>query len=228
MTKLLLVEDDPVMYKLLEYHLQQENKYTITWARNAGEALALSREPFDIILLDVMLPDISGIELCEQLRSRHHCPILFISCLDQSDTVISALSAGGDDYIVKPFDTKVLDARIQANLRRVHFDKYEKTNNVLRCGEIALDANTRELIKGDKRYKLVSLEYQVLSFFMQHPGRTYTAGEIYQEVWGKPSYGDVRTVTVHIYNLRQKLEDDPKEPRYLVSEWGKGYTFLPE
>lgn len=225
MIKLLLVEDDRTISRIISYHLKETEKYEITCAYNAGEALGASRDKYDVILLDVMLPDVSGIELCEQLRKWHNCPIIFISCLDNSDTIIKALGMGGDDYITKPFDTKVLEARIEANLRRVHMDSYTKKENVLVCGDLRLDAETHTLWRGEKSFRLEMMEYQILAFLMQHPGRVFTAAELYQQVWGKPCYGDARTVTVHIYNLRQKVEEDPKNPVRLTNIWGKGYCF---
>ena len=122
MTRILLVEDDPAIAEIICDYLSELEEYQITVAPNAENALILSVSPFDIILLDIMLPDVNGIDLCSRLRTRLHCPILFISCIDDTDTIVNALAKGGDDYIVKPFDTQILHARIQANLRRIRMD----------------------------------------------------------------------------------------------------------
>ena len=131
MIRILLVEDDDEIARIIKYYLGQEEIYEIVRGRNADEAITLSRDWFDIILLDVMLPDENGIELCSKLREWHQCPIIFISCLDDSNTIISALEKGGDDYITKPFDNKVLSARIQANLRRVQMERQAQVKNVM-------------------------------------------------------------------------------------------------
>jgi len=228
MVRLLLVEDDQTITDIIRYYLEKEECYDIVTAASAGEALAFARDRFDVILLDIMLPDVSGIELCGQLRKWHKCPVLFISCLDNSDTIVRALETGGDDYIVKPFDNKVLHARIQANLRRVMMEKSGDAKNQIECRGFTLDASGHFIQKDGQRIRLMDMEFLVLSFFMRHPNQIFSAGELYKKVWGKPSYGDVRTVTVHIYNLRKKIEADPKEPRYLKSAWGKGYVFDPK
>ena len=118
MTKVLLIEDDPLVAKVILYYLEQAETYETTWAHSGGEAFAHAREYFDVILLDILLPDADGVELCGRLRNWQACPILFISCLDNSDTIVQALEAGGDDFITKPFDNKVLVARVRAVLRR--------------------------------------------------------------------------------------------------------------
>ena len=208
MIRLLLVEDDKTIAGIIKYYLTEEEEgYEVVWAASAGQALAAARDQFDVILLDIMLPDVSGIDLCAQLRKWHSCPVLFISCVDNSETIIRALEMGGDDYIVKPFDNRVLDARIQANLRRARQPQGSESFNTLECRGFTLDASTHQVYKGEQVLQLVPMEFSILSFLMQHPGQTFSAGELYKKVWGKPSYGDVRTVTVHIFNLRKKIED---------------------
>lgn len=227
MIKVLVVEDDPEIAMIIQYNLVQDESYELTWASNATDALMKSRDDFDIILMDVMLPEMSGIDLCEKIRQYHHCPIIFISCLDDNDTIISALEKGGDDFIVKPFDNKLLDAKIKANLRRVEMDRKE-VSNFLECESFRLDAQTHTVVKKNgERFALVQMEFYILSFLMQNPNRCFKAGELYKYIWGKPSMGDNRTVVVHIHNLRKKIEEDNANPRYIKSIWGKGYLFDP-
>lgn len=230
MDRVLIVEDDKEIARIIRYYLSQDNLYEVVSAASAEEALFLARDAYDIILLDVGLPDQSGIDLCAQLRQWHDCPILFISCLDDSNTIISALQQGGDDYIVKPFDNEILHARIQANLRRWRNDRQQKkTVNELRCASFTLNAQTHELTKTDGTcYPLVPMEFKILAFLMQHAGQCYKASELYNHIWGKSNYGDHRTVVVHIHNLRKKIEQDPAEPQLLQSVWGKGYCFIDE
>jgi len=228
MIKVLLVEDDPLIAQIVQYYLQKQGSYELEWARDCGEAMASARDHFDVILLDVLLPDANGIDLCAQLRKWHHCPIIFLSCIDDSETIVRALERGGDDYIVKPFDNKILEARIQANLRRIRMDHEEAPENLLSCKGYILDAREHVVYKGKEKIALSPMEYRVLRFFMQNPKEYYNSDELYKKIWGKDYYGDVRTVLVHVHNIRQKTEDDPSNPRYLKNVWGKGYIFDPK
>lgn len=226
MIQILLVEDDNAIAMILKRYLTQSGKYELTIASCAEQALQAACDRFDIILLDIMLPDISGIDLCKILRERHKCPIIFISCLDNSDTIIRALSMGGDDYMTKPFDAAVLEARIEANIRRVHMDAVQENLNIIECNGIELNAHTHDILRDGQNYHLEDMEFQIMLFFMQHPDSVYSISELYEQVWGHPCYGDIRTVTVHIFNLRRIIEDQPKNPKRLVNIWGKGYCFL--
>jgi len=230
MIRVLLVEDDTVLARIIQYYLEQEAYYETTWVKTAGEALSVARQRFDVVLLDVMLPDVSGIELCEKLRAWHSCPIIFISALDDTRTIVNALEMGGDDFITKPFDNQVLAARIQANLRRAANAAVPEAENKnrLSCRSFSLDANRQKLCFQDgKEVSLSQMEFRILLFLMQNPNRYITAKELYKKVWGKDSYGDVRTVLVHIHNLRKKLGED-KEQKHLKSTWGEGYLFDPQ
>lgn len=229
MLKLLLVEDDRTIAKIIGYYLDQTGEYAITHVKTGGEAIAAARSRFDIILMDIMLPDIDGVELCRTLRAWQDGPILFITCIEDDDMVVAALEAGGDDYLVKPFDNKVLHARIKANLRRARMDaKPPAPGGKWQYETFRFDAERQLLVKGENTYRLGNMEYRILLHFLLHPRQYFSAGELYALIWEKPSYGDVRTVQVHMHNLRKKLEDDPANPKYLRSEWGKGYFFDPE
>lgn len=225
MNRVLLVEDDPLISNVLLYYMEQEEIYHVTCARTAGEALSKARDKFDVILMDILLPDANGIDLSERLRTWHDCPIIFISCLDDSDTIVRALSAGGDAFISKPFDNKVLIACIEANLRRYGVQPVSLPNNIIESAGLVLDANRHVIIKDGTEIKLSGTQFRLLSFLMANIGRQFTPRELYKHVWGSSSVGDTRTVLVHIHNLRHKLEDDPANPKYIVMEWGKGYTF---
>lgn len=195
------------------------------WAENAAKALDLCTHEISIILLDIMLPDVNGVDLCTQLRALVYCPILFISCIDDEDTVIQALETGGDDYLVKPFSNKMLLARIQANLRRI--EGAPKTPGLIQFPRFAINTNEHVLIVSGNTYHLSSIEYDVLLYITRHPYRTISLDEIYEAVWNAPSHGDVRTVISHVYNLRKKLETDPKKPEIIRSVRGFGYYFSP-
>lgn len=228
MIRILLVEDDAEVARIIKYYLCGDERYEVVWAKNAAEAVIASHDWFDIILMDVMLPDQRGIELCTCIREWHNCPVIFISCLDDSRTIIEALEHGGDDFIIKPFDNQVLEARIQANLRRVRMEHSEPVTNQLACPGFALNASSHTVCRGEKCYSLPPTEFRILSYMMQHPGRCFRSSELYHLIWGRSSYGDNRTVVVHVHNLRKKIEADAARPQYLKSIWGKGYLFDPE
>lgn len=227
MVKVLLVEDDSVIARIIEFYLKQESLYEVVWAKTSGEAVAHARDQFDVILLDVLLPDVNGIELCAKLREWQDCPVIFISALDNSDTIVNALEAGGDDFITKPFDNKVLVARIEANIRRARQSHPELGQGALVCKGFSLDMTRRTVARAGRETRLSPQEFQILSLLMQNAGRYFSADEIYRRVWGRNSYGDTRSVVVHIHNIRKKIEDVEK-PRYLKNVWGKGYVFDPE
>ncbi|MCI8514342.1 MAG: response regulator transcription factor [Lachnospiraceae bacterium] len=225
MIQVLLVEDDEFIAKVLIYYLKNRGNYQVNYAKTSGEALGRARDAYDIILLDVLLPDADGVSLCRQLRQWQDCPIIFFSCLDDSDTIIRALDAGGDDFLVKPFDNDVLLARIEANLRRSRRDFRDVPKEEVTAGGFRLNVSDNRLYKDGREIALPPMECRLLAFLMQNRGKYFSSEELYRRVWGKESLGDVRTVLVHIRHLRMKLEEDPGNARYLKSIWGKGYTF---
>ena len=225
MIRVLLVEDDADIMKSVCDNLNDLGDYRIACAESAEDALRIGAE-FDVILLDIMLPGRNGIELCGLLRKRYTCPIIFLSCLDDSQTIIEALGQGGDDYVVKPFDTLVLHARIQANLRRIRMErKTDNAGSILRCGPFEMHNSDEHVTKNGKRISLLPIESRLLAFLMQNEGRFYKAKELYREIWGQDDMGNVRTVLVHMHNLRAKIEDNPENPRFILNVRGKGYTF---
>lgn len=225
MVRVLLVEDDPAISDITRYFLTSQPGYSVACARSGGEALAHARDSFDVIIMDILLPDTDGISLCATLRQWHRCPIIFSSALDDTDTIVRALQMGGDDFIAKPYDNKILLARIEANLRRVRMEAQRQKESRVALGPFALDDDASRALRSGQPLNLSQMEYRLLSWFLRNPGRYATAEEIYHALWGRESQGDARTVQVHIHNLCRKIEDDPTQPRYLRSEWGKGYIF---
>ncbi len=225
MHRILLVEDDATIAKIIQYYLSEHKVYEVVWAKNAAEAEAAATPGVDLILLDIMLPDTDGLTLCTRLREKTSCPILFTSCIDSEDTIVSALELGGDDYLTKPFTSKILHARIQANLRRRETQKREARK--LAYPDFSIDETGQAIVRGGQRVPLSPIEMELLLYMVDHPGRVITLGEIYEAVWGKKSFGDVRTVIVHVYNLRKKLEPDAGESRYIKNLRGRGYLFDP-
>lgn len=228
MIRVLMVEDDPVIRDTTRYFLESQQNFSVTCADTGGEALSHAREIFDVILMDILLQDTNGVDLCQRLRSWHHCPIIFTSCLDDTETIVRALELGGDDFVSKPYDNKILLARIMANIRRVQMDAAEPSANGYHCAAFSLDANSHCVQKGAASIHLADIEYRILNLFVRHPNTFFTANQLYAKIWGKDSLGDVRTVQVHIHNLRGKIEPNPAKPVYLKNVWGKGYIFTPE
>lgn len=227
--RVLLVEDDPEIARIVRRYLADDG-FEVTWCRSTGEVMALPDVLFDAALLDIVLGDGSGLDVCARIRAAGDCPIIFVSCLDDSDTIIKALEMGGDDYIAKPFDERVLVARLKANLRRagsLHRDA--SLRNRYEFAGFSLDVESRTVQTASGRAsKLTPLEFQLLTFLIRNPGVYYPTTELYGNIWGKNSYGDTRTVIVLVHSLREKVEEDPSSPRYLVNSRGRGYAFMPD
>jgi DNA-binding response OmpR family regulator len=226
MAQILLVEDDHEICEILQFYLLQKPSYSVTVAHSAEEALALMPlRNFDLILLDILLPDENGLDLCEKLRQTTFCPIIFISCLSDDETVIRALTMGGDDYLIKPFQAPVLLARIEANLRRYSVSRTDNGASPLRAGDLTLDPARHTVARNSVPLALSPTEYELLAFFMRNPGRFIRFDELYEAVWQRPSMGDLRTLFVHIAHLRQKIEPDPSQPIYIRTHMRDGYIF---
>jgi len=224
MDRVLIIEDDREICEILEYYLTRDQRYAVTVAHSAEAALPLVKEKaFDCILLDIMLPGLDGISFCMQLRKRIYCPILFISCLDDDETIIQAMNMGGDDYLVKPFSCSVLMAYVDANIRRSRMRHPEES--VLKSGFLRLDPSRHSVQKHGETVILSPTEYEILHYMMRHKGEFMAFESIYKSVWDSPSGGDVRTLFTHVGNLRKKLEDDPREPVYILTHQRSGYVF---
>lgn len=168
MIRVLLVEDDPVIRDATCYFLKSRQNFEVVCAETGGEALSHARENFDVILMDILLPDTNGMDLCQRLRSWHHCPIIFTSCLDDTDTVVRALELGGDDFLAKPYNNKVLLARIMANIRRVQMDAAEPSVNGYHCAAFTLDSNSHCVEKDGQSIHLADMEFRILSLFVRY------------------------------------------------------------
>lgn len=223
----MLVDDDELVADNICNCLSAESQYDVVWVKTAAEAIERSKECFDAILLDVVLPDADGIELCGQLRENRSCPIIFVSRLDDSETIVRALDCGADDFLAKPFDDAVLAARIRANIRQDSRKSPSKSTVKYTCSGFEF-LDDRRIIKSDGQEAVLSpIEAQILIYLMQNPNTYITGEELYKQVWGRESFGDIRTVVVHIHNLRQKV-DHAENPVFIKNIWGKGYLFDPD
>jgi DNA-binding response OmpR family regulator len=229
MKRVLVVEDDVDLsvittFNLVKQGYQVDQAYTCKQARQL-----LDKNKYDVILLDVALPDMQGTELCAAIRSECDCPIIFMSCLSDSDVIITALKNGGDDYMVKPIDYDVLNVRIDAIMRRMQKPEPEpevqeiKEEGMRYFRSFQVDTRYHRIIRGEEEMDLSSIEYALLAYMMDHPDVLLLYQELYRQVWGNESFGDIRTVMVHISNLRKKL--DPDRRGVIGTVRGAGYIF---
>jgi DNA-binding response OmpR family regulator len=225
----LVVEDEEGIRELIRLFLLKKG-YKVIDAEDGYEAMdLLAKENPDLILLDIEMPGINGLEVCEQIRMQTKLPILFVSYRKELSYKIQGLEAGGDDYITKPFDFNELEARIRAILRRNGWSNGEDEKlSILQYNNIKIHIDSRELYIDDKPVRLYHKEFQLLLLLAQTPNRVWTAEQLYDRVWGYYSEGDIQTVKVHISNLRRKVEKDPANPIHIRTVRGFGYKFAAE
>ena len=223
MFRALLVEDDKDLSVITQMNLMHA-KYEVDVAYTCAVALEFLRSnSYDLVLLDMVLPDSRGDVLCQKIRSACDCPIIFISCLDDSQTIVNALRSGGDDYMIKPICYEELLARADAVVRRTDSSrKYAQSGQkVLR--QFSIDTVRHRVLRGEEEIVLSSIEFDILSFMCEHPDELLLYKQIYESVWDSDSLGDVRTVMVHISNLRKKI--DPERTGIIETVRGAGYIF---
>lgn len=220
----ILVVDDDASIRLLISDTLADLGLSVTQAASGEEALALLEgERFDLILLDIMMKGIDGLEVCRRVRGRVDCPILFLSAKDSVKDITQGLGLGADDYLTKPFELEVLAARVEAHLRRqLRSAPSSPRRGCIRIGEICLDTENMSATHTGEPVALSTRELELLSYLMSHAGQTLSRERIYRDVW-KTEYGDLSTVAINIKNLRLKL--DP-EWRYIKTVWGQGYRFV--
>jgi two-component system KDP operon response regulator KdpE len=223
---ILVVDDEPSIRRFLRVSLTGHG-YTVSEAKNGLSAVdsMVSARP-DLVILDMGLPDISGLDVVRQVREWSTVPILILSVRDREIDKVEALDAGADDYLTKPFGLAELLARIRSALRRSSLIR--DTGTVFRCHELTVDLTARSVVMGDKRIQLTPTEYELLKTLVQQAGRVLTHHQILTKVWGEQYAGDAHMLRVNVSNLRRKLEPDPVRPRYLITEPGVGYRFRSE
>ena len=226
--KVLIVDDDRDIVNLISDILTDEG-YVVDKCYNGRSAIQkIKSEEFDLIILDIMLPDVDGLEVCKKVRDEIHVPILFLSAKNKSIDKVLGLEIGADDYITKPFDDSELSARVKAHLRRQRrqLDSNNSENSdVIQYKGISLNKNSFEVKVEDVKIEISTREFQILSYMMENPNVVLTREKIYDAVWGYEEFGDINTVTVHIKKLREKLD---KDGRYIKTVWGVGYKFIGE
>jgi DNA-binding response OmpR family regulator len=225
MTKILIVEDEPNMVAGLRDNFEFEGYEVLTAADGiAGLECALQQSP-DIILLDVMMPRMSGLEVCKQLKAkRPSIPIIMLTARGQEVDKVVGLELGADDYVTKPFSIRELLARVKAVLRRARAIPDQKAR--YNFGDVELDLHSCQVLRQGKVLDFSSKEFELLKYFLLHPGQTLSRDQLLEEVWGYEHFPTTRTVDAHIVRLRQKVEPKPEEPRFILTVHGTGYKFV--
>ena len=225
--KIMLVDDEPDILDLLEKALNIEGFHNITKIDNGIFAVIACREiQPDIIILDVMLPDIDGYEVCKQIRNFSYCPILFLSAKNDELDKILGLAVGGDDYVTKPFSPKEIVYRVKAQLRRVEYKQAPIQEFSIKIGELMIDIDGCRVMKNDKEIGLTAREFEILRYLAENLGRVISRERLYEIVWGEDSFGCDNTMMVHIRHLREKLEENPATPKYIITMKGLGYKLV--
>lgn len=227
MDRILLVEDDEALALGVEYTLREEGYQVSRVASIENGKEEFNKEEFDLILLDINLPDGSGYDFCKYVKGQKDTPIIFLTALDEEVNVILGLDMGGDDYITKPFRVKELLSRIRVVLRRV--GRIDSNSNFLRSGEIAINTGNAEVSKNDEKLALTAKEYKLLLTFLHNQGTLLSKEEILNELFGdEGAYVEENTLSVYIKRLREKIEDNPSKPEYITTKRGLGYIWVRE
>lgn len=226
---ILVVDDNPEIREIIRILLTGEG-YEITEAADGIRALKeLEHCDFDLIILDIMLPSMNGYEVCQKIREQSNAPILFLSARTTDSDKILGFSSGGDDYLAKPFSYSELLGRTKALIRRYHVyqgKEREEISDSLSFGNLTIDTTHRQVLLNGQKIELTTTEYEMLNLLAQNRRQIFSAQRLYESVWNEPYYyGANNTVMVHIRNLRQKIEKDPKNPVLIRTAWGKGYFF---
>lgn len=222
--KLLLVEDDTEISEMLKNYLETEN-YEVTCAADGEEACAVfDKDAFHLVLLDLMIPKVSGMGVMRHIRERSTIPIIILSAKDSDSDKTLGLGLGADDYITKPFSVTEVLARIKANIRRsTQYAAPAAEPAILSAGDLTMNLTDYTVEKAGQRLELTAKEFDILKLLLKNPKKLYTKEQLYSLVWNDAYIGDENAVNVHISRLRSKLEEDPRNPRYIVTVWGIGY-----
>jgi DNA-binding response OmpR family regulator len=223
--RILLVDDEQSIQTLLSYPLRKDG-YHVTSAIDGGEALQRFDEGrFDLVILDVMLPRLDGVEVCRQLRSRSQVPIIMLTAKGSETDKVAGLEVGADDYITKPFSMREFRSRVKAALRRSRMATEPPADEAIESGGLTIDFDRRMVTLREEEIKVTYVEFEILGALARSPGRVLSRETLLEHVWGDSEYRDPRTVDVHIRHLREKLEQEPKEPEFLFTVRGVGYRF---
>jgi two-component system, OmpR family, response regulator len=221
---ILLVDDEDSVQKLLTYPLERDG-FRVVSARDGEEALSrFAEEPVDLVVLDVMLPKLDGLEVCKRLRAESSVPIIMLTARDDEFDTVLGLELGADDYITKPFSIREFRSRVRALLRRAGASRHDATPaELLVAGNLTLDADRREVRVDGRSLELTYVEFELLKTLVAQPGKVFSRRALLQAIWGDSAYREPRTIDVHVRHLREKVEQDPSEPDLILTVRGAGY-----
>ena len=225
--KILVVDDDESLRRLVAAYLESEGYAVKEAADGASALIVVEEEEPQLVVLDLMLPGMSGIDVARRIRAKRTTPILMLTARGSEDDMLQGFEAGADDYLVKPFSPKVLVARVKAVLSRSGVRIEGEAGGLLSLGSISIDPKAREVRVEGREIELTSTEFELLRVLSEHPGWVYTREELLESVWGYTYLGDSRLVDVHVANLRKKIGDDPSDPHFVRTVRGVGYKFQP-
>jgi len=222
---ILLVDDEDAVQKLLAYPLERDG-FRVIQARDGEEALErFERERVDLVVLDLMLPKLDGLEVCKRLRAGSAVPIIMLTARDDELDKVRGLELGADDYITKPFSIREFRSRVRALLRRAATTLPDERQELIETDGLRIDVGRREVFVHDRAVQLTYVEFELLRTLASHAGRVYTREQLLQALWGGSEYREPRTIDVHVRHLREKLERDPHEPEFILTVRGVGYRF---
>ena len=223
--KILVVDDEQLLVKGMKFNLENEG-YTVETAYDGATAIDMAKSGgFDLIILDLMMPQVDGLTACMRIREFSNVPIIMLTARSEDADKIIGLESGADDYITKPFNILELKARIRALLRRAGTAKKQTPEQTLVCEHITLDRDSRSAFREDVPVDLTAKEFDLLELILTNPGKVYSREQLLNLVWGFEYPGDVRTVDVHVRRLREKIETNPSDPHYVYTKWGVGYFY---
>ena len=223
--KILVVDDEALLVKGIRFNLQNEGYEVITGVNGLEAVRLVQEESPNLVVLDVMMPEMDGLTACSKIREFSNVPIILLTAKTDDMDKLMGFDVGADDYLTKPFNILELKARIRALLRRTTASGTEGKENVLSIGTITLDLDARNAFRSGTLADLTAKEFDVIEFLMKNPNRVYSREALLDTIWAYEYRSDIRTVDVHIRRLREKLEENPAEPQYILTKWGVGYYF---
>lgn len=223
--KILVVDDEKLLVKGIKFNLENDG-YEVAVAYDGEEAVELAKSgDFDLIILDIMMPKMTGLKACMQIREFSNVPIIMLTAKGEDMDKLIGFEQGTDDYLTKPFNILELKARIRALLRRSTPAETKEECTRITCGDITLDTSERNAYKNGKAVELTAREFDLMELLMKNPGHVYSRENLLDIIWGYEYQGEIRTVDVHVRRLREKLERVPAQPEYIMTKWGVGYYF---
>ena len=223
--KILVADDEALLVKGIRYNLQSDGFQVVSCGTGADAVRLVREETPDLVILDVMMPLMDGFTACRRIREFSTVPIIILTAKSENEAKLEGFECGADDYLTKPFQILELKARIRALLRRSGLEQTQQRSGLLSAGSISLDSGSRSAFKNGTMVDLTAKEFELIEFLMEHPNQVFSRDALLDELWNDESRGDSRTVDVHIRRLREKLEDNPAEPKQILTKWSVGYYF---